>query len=202
MTTHAPPRERAAPDERSEKYQVKIGGMHCSLCTDSIRRAVGRLDGVQDVQVSIAHEEALIAYNPARVTPVAIQDALEDLGYTVHAPDQAELFAQEEQEHPVLLREPHPPLNHLVVHPQQVRTVLSRSALRHRVDQVNRRDHGAVGADAGIGVGLNTQASDGLRRVLLPEHTQHLRERVAVERDDAMITEERTRWRQWRQRDK
>ncbi|MBI2760682.1 MAG: cation-translocating P-type ATPase, partial [Chloroflexi bacterium] len=98
MTTQTPTRERAAPAERTEKLQVKIGGMHCSLCTDSIRRAVGRLDGVTDVQVSIAHEEALIAYNPLRVTPVAIQDALEDIGYTVHPPDQAELFAREEQE--------------------------------------------------------------------------------------------------------
>jgi heavy metal translocating P-type ATPase len=80
------------------KLQMKVGGMHCSLCTESIRKAVGRLDGVQSVQVSIAHEEALVQYDPARVSAVEIEGALEDLGYSVHAPDQAEIFAQEERE--------------------------------------------------------------------------------------------------------
>ncbi|MCQ3979706.1 MAG: heavy metal translocating P-type ATPase, partial [Anaerolineae bacterium] len=80
------------------KLQMKVGGMHCSLCTASIRKAVGRLDGVQSVQVSIAHEEALVEYDPARVSASEIEGALEDLGYSVHAPDQAEIFAQEERE--------------------------------------------------------------------------------------------------------
>jgi copper chaperone CopZ len=38
----------------TEKLQLKIGGMHCSLCVKSIRKALGRVDGVQSVQVSIA----------------------------------------------------------------------------------------------------------------------------------------------------
>jgi len=80
------------------KLQMKVGGMHCSLCTESIRKAVGRLAGVQSVQVSIAHEEALVEYDPARVSAVEIEGALEDLGYSVHAPDQAEIFAQEARE--------------------------------------------------------------------------------------------------------
>jgi Cu+-exporting ATPase len=87
---------RPAP-ERTEKLQLKVGGMHCSLCTDSIRRSVGRLDGVQNVRVSIAHEEALIEYDPARVDAPSIQEALEDIGYTVRPPDQAEIFAEEER---------------------------------------------------------------------------------------------------------
>lgn len=86
------------PSNRVAKLQMKVGGMHCSLCTESIRKAVGRLDGVQSVQVSIAHEEALVEYDPARVSAGEIEGALEDLGYSVHAPDQAEIFAQEEHE--------------------------------------------------------------------------------------------------------
>lgn len=86
------------PSNGTAKLQMKVGGMHCSLCTESIRKAVGRLDGVQSVQVSIAHEEALVEYDPARVSAAEIEGALEDLGYAVHAPDQAEIFAQEERE--------------------------------------------------------------------------------------------------------
>src|SRR5919109_4898326 len=80
------------------KLQLKIGGMHCSLCTESIHKALGRLDGVHAVQVSIAHEEALVEYDPARVTPVVIENTLEDLGYTVREPDRAEIFAEEDRE--------------------------------------------------------------------------------------------------------
>ncbi len=87
-----------SPGGRLEQIQFKVGGMHCSLCTESIRRALLRLDGVQAVQVSIAHEEALVTFEPARVHPLTIQETLEDLGYTVHPPDQAEVFAREEQE--------------------------------------------------------------------------------------------------------
>jgi heavy metal translocating P-type ATPase len=82
----------------NEKLQLKIGGMHCSLCTNSIHRALERMDGVQAVQVSLAHEEALVHYDPKRVKALDIQETLEDLGYTVHPPDQAEIFEAEEQE--------------------------------------------------------------------------------------------------------
>jgi Cu+-exporting ATPase len=80
------------------KLQLKIGGMHCSLCTESIDKALTRLDGVHSVQVSIAHEEVLVEYDPARVSPVVVEETLEDLGYTVREPDRAEIFAEEEQE--------------------------------------------------------------------------------------------------------
>jgi heavy metal translocating P-type ATPase len=91
----APPRHAGA---RLVQIQFKVGGMHCSLCTESIRRALLRLEGVQAVQVSIAHEEALVTFEPARVHPLTIQETLEDLGYTVHPPDQAEVFVREEHE--------------------------------------------------------------------------------------------------------
>lgn len=81
-----------------EKLQLKVGGMHCSLCTDSIRRAVGRLVGVRSVEVSIAHEEALVEYDPAHVTPDVLTGTLEDIGYTVREPDQAEMFVEEEHD--------------------------------------------------------------------------------------------------------
>lgn len=78
--------------------QMKIGGMHCSLCTESIQKALSRVEGVQTVQVSIAHEEALVAYDAERIDRETIRETLEDIGYTVRDPDQADLFADEERE--------------------------------------------------------------------------------------------------------
>ncbi len=86
------------------KLQMRLGGMHCSLCVESIRKTLMRLEGVQEVQVSIAHHETLVTYDPQRVNPEAIEQALEDIGYSVYAPDEAEIFAQEEHELRVALR--------------------------------------------------------------------------------------------------
>ena len=51
------------------KLQLKIGGMACSFCVASITKALGRMDGVCDVNVNLAHEETLIQYEPAKVSP-------------------------------------------------------------------------------------------------------------------------------------
>lgn len=89
--------ERAEGDE-SAKLQLKVGGMHCSLCTESIHKGLSRLEGIEDAQVSIAHEEALIRYDPARIGEYEIRETLADLGYTARDPDAAEIFAEEEEE--------------------------------------------------------------------------------------------------------
>lgn len=53
--------------ERPERLQLKIGGMSCSFCAASITKALGRMEGVRKASVNLAHEEALIAYDPARI---------------------------------------------------------------------------------------------------------------------------------------
>jgi len=80
------------------RLHLKLGGMHCSLCVESVRRAVLRLSGVRSVHVSIAHQEALVEYDPARLTPEAVTAALQAVGFTVHPPDEADRFAEEERE--------------------------------------------------------------------------------------------------------
>ena len=81
-----------------EKFQVKVGGMACSFCTETIRKGLGRMDGVVEVHVSLAHEEALIAYDPERVTPMTLTDTLRSLGYTVRDPKKVRTFEEEEAE--------------------------------------------------------------------------------------------------------
>ena len=51
------------------KLQVKIGGLACSFCVETIRKGLGRIDGVAEVHVSLAHDEASITDDPMRVTP-------------------------------------------------------------------------------------------------------------------------------------
>ena len=85
-------------EKNLEKLQVKIGGMQCSFCTQTIKKALLHMSGVQDVSVSLAHEEALIQYNPLFITPIKINDTLNSLGFKVRDPTKVRSFEEEEQE--------------------------------------------------------------------------------------------------------
>ena len=62
------------PATRSDrrKIRARIGGLHCSLCTGTIEKALGRLPGVDKVAVSLTHEQALVEYDPKVARPEAI----------------------------------------------------------------------------------------------------------------------------------
>lgn len=80
------------------KVQMKIGGMSCSFCAETLRKAVGRLDGVEKVSVSLAHEEALVQFDPGQVSETHIKDAIRSVGYTVRDPTKVRTFEEEEAE--------------------------------------------------------------------------------------------------------
>ncbi len=86
------------PDDGTAKLQLKIGGMACSFCVASITKALGRMDGVRDVSVNLAHEETLIEYQPTKVTPAELAETLVDLGYTVRDTRKLRAFEEEEAE--------------------------------------------------------------------------------------------------------
>ncbi len=81
-----------------DKLQLKVGGMACSFCTETIQKGLGRMAGVSEVNVSLAHEEALVTYDPERVSPTALTDTLRSLGYTVRDPTKVRTFDEEEAE--------------------------------------------------------------------------------------------------------
>ena len=78
--------------------QFKIGGMACSFCVESLRKAYLRLDGVSEVNISLAHEQALIRYDPERLDKVTLRQVLLDLGYTVRDPNKVKAFEEQQAE--------------------------------------------------------------------------------------------------------
>jgi P-type Cu+ transporter len=92
--TNAPAEQ---PPQR-EKLQVKIGGMQCSFCVGSINKAFAQMDGVDEVSVSLSHEEALIQYDPERIEPERLKETLVALGYSWRDPDKVRSFEEEEAE--------------------------------------------------------------------------------------------------------
>ncbi len=81
-----------------QKLQLKIGGMSCSFCVASIEKAMGRMDGVRKVSVNLAHEEALIEYEPAKVAAEQLKEILLELGYTVRDAKKVRTFEEDEAE--------------------------------------------------------------------------------------------------------
>jgi cation transport ATPase len=84
--------------ENQKKFQVKIGGLACSFCAQSIYKAFRRMEGVQQVNVSLAHEEVFIQYDANGLTEQDLKQTLRDLGYTIRDPDKVKAFEEQEQE--------------------------------------------------------------------------------------------------------
>ena len=105
MTTATTAQDSPAPwsEEPSERpgrarIRARIGGLHCSLCTGTIEKALGRHKGVDKVAVSLTHEQALVEYDPQIVTPETLLRTLRDIGYTIHDPNKLRPFEEEERE--------------------------------------------------------------------------------------------------------
>ncbi len=80
------------------KLQINVGGMHCSFCQESIRRAYANTEGVETVAVSVAHEEALIEYDAERIDEARVKDVLGDLGYTIRDPNRVRAYEEQQAE--------------------------------------------------------------------------------------------------------
>ena len=79
------------------RIRAHIGGLHCSLCTGTIEKALGRRPGVNKVAVSLTHEQALIEYDPNVARPEDLLQTLKDIGYTVSDPRKLRPFEEEER---------------------------------------------------------------------------------------------------------
>ncbi|MFY9300277.1 MAG: heavy metal translocating P-type ATPase [Candidatus Nitrosotenuis sp.] len=66
-----------------KRTAIKIGGMHCAGCVNSIQNFVSDLNGVKKCEVNLASEKAVIEFDPESVDLVAIEKAVEEAGYKV-----------------------------------------------------------------------------------------------------------------------
>ena len=64
---------------------IKASGLMCSFCTMSVEKALGRVPGVNNVQVNLVHGIILVDADRNRVSEQDVARKVEDLGYTVVA---------------------------------------------------------------------------------------------------------------------
>lgn len=64
-----------------ETLVLKIGGMACGGCANSVRQALLAVDGVSGAEVSYADAQAKVSYDPARATLEQLRAAVQAAGY-------------------------------------------------------------------------------------------------------------------------
>ncbi len=82
-------------DRQIRKYHRKISGLSCSFCVETVKKAVSRINGVEEVHVSLSHEEILVLFNPKILREESIESTLRKLGYKVREP--AKRFSREKE---------------------------------------------------------------------------------------------------------
>ena len=66
-----------------EKITLNVEGMSCEHCVKSVKGAVGEIDGVSSVEVSLGEKTVTVEYDNDLVDVSAIKEAIEDQGYDV-----------------------------------------------------------------------------------------------------------------------
>jgi copper chaperone CopZ len=75
-----------APTPEGTTLELAVSGMTCGGCSVAVERAVGRLDGVHEVEAWHREGRARVVYDPERVQPEAIAAAIEDIGFEASLP--------------------------------------------------------------------------------------------------------------------
>lgn len=71
----------ASSEDQTKQLTLQIGGMTCAACATRIEKGLGRLDGVEEVNVNLALERASVTYTPSTVNKEQVEQKIEQLGY-------------------------------------------------------------------------------------------------------------------------
>ena len=81
MSTRALARNALALDTLTQ-VTLHVEGMTCGGCTIATRKVLTRLPGVARADVSYEQKQAVVTYDPAKVTPAQMIAAVKTLNYT------------------------------------------------------------------------------------------------------------------------
>jgi Cu+-exporting ATPase len=63
--------------------------MSCAACAARVRKTLASIDGVSDVEVSLVERRARARFDPARLSPGKLVEAINGLGYRAGTPAEA-----------------------------------------------------------------------------------------------------------------
>ena len=71
----------AGYDVINEKAILKVGGMTCVMCANTIESALSKMDGIIEVNVNVSSEKVYVTYNPKVVSIAEMKKSIEESGY-------------------------------------------------------------------------------------------------------------------------
>ncbi|WP_440999764.1 heavy metal translocating P-type ATPase [Fodinibius sp. SL11] len=72
------------------KESLKIEGMHCAGCANSVEKALSQVEGVSKASVNLATEKALVEFENGEITREKLKEAVQNAGYDVKDEDEKE----------------------------------------------------------------------------------------------------------------
>ena len=69
----------------AHSFQAHAPAIHCEGCAGSIKRSLGKLPGVQEVEVDVAGKNVSVAFDPAQTSAEAIRARLAAAGFPADA---------------------------------------------------------------------------------------------------------------------
>jgi len=66
-----------------QKIQIRISGMHCAACAQTIEKALLKADGVLKARVNLTTETAYVEYDDARINEEKLKEVIRSTGYDV-----------------------------------------------------------------------------------------------------------------------
>ena len=64
---------------------LRVGGMHCEGCSDKIKAALAKVDGIMTVDVKLADGLVSVKYDKTKTSPAKIAKAISALGFKAAA---------------------------------------------------------------------------------------------------------------------
>src|SRR5947207_12198671 len=63
--------------------ELPVRGMDCAECTQHVQHALASLQGVEEAQVFLSSEKAVLRYDPTQVDLPAFHQAVKEAGYSI-----------------------------------------------------------------------------------------------------------------------
>jgi Cu+-exporting ATPase len=73
----------AKPRRSKNEATIRIKGMHCATCADTVKEALESLEGVEEARVNLATEKATFVYDPKAVSMDDAERSIRESGYDV-----------------------------------------------------------------------------------------------------------------------
>ena len=65
----------------SQTLDLNVTGMTCAACQANVQRALKRQPGVADAAVNLMTGQARVEFDPSRIQPAQLLEAVENVGY-------------------------------------------------------------------------------------------------------------------------